>query len=264
MLSTFLFFQAQGVKRAKSEQPSLGNKNKSSREVNEAVQSKVDEERTETESVSNSNIKDGVKRVAGIECTEAEGQNNVRNICEFENESKEKKKATKSTKNESAAERRDSKKIKDKDHGEESTDKKEEDASSGNSGDIDMASNEEEKKNKKRKESKSHKGDKEDINKDNKVESAKSGETKKKGTTSMKRTKDEIKVENKGDEKKEALIHDQDDKNEKKTKGGFRDFFCKYNVLFQKYPLPSPCKGFWFELPPPTPLEIPVQLDTFL
>ena len=36
-------------------------------------------------------------------------------------------------------------------------------------------------------------------------------------------------MENKGDEKIEPLSKNQDDKNEKKTKGGRSDFFCKYN-----------------------------------
>ncbi|XP_020626643.1 DNA ligase 1-like isoform X2 [Orbicella faveolata] len=216
--------KAQAIKRAKSEQPSLENKNKIPSEDNEPVQSKVDEERTETGSVSNTDIKGGGKRVGDVEQTEVEGQNNVKRECESENESKEEKTATKNTSNKKAEKRRDSKKTKDKNHKGDTTEKKEEDTLSESSGDIEMASTEEE-KHQNRKEDRSHNGGKEDIDKDDKVESAKNGETKKKGSTSIQRTKDEIKMENKRDQKKEPLSKNQDDKNEKKTKGGFSDFF---------------------------------------
>lgn len=192
------------------------------------------DERTETESASNTDIKEEGKRVADVEQTEAEGKSNVRRESESENKSK----GSKNTSNKKAEKRKDSKKAKDKDHKGDTNEKKEEDTSSSNSGNIEMVFNEEEKKSKKTKESKKHKGDKEDVDKDDKVEMAKCDKTKKKGSPHLKRTKEDIKVENKSDEKGEPLSKIQDDLNEKKTKGGLSDFFCKYNV-FQKTPYPS-------------------------
>ena len=228
MKISFLYFQAQAVKRAKSEQPSLENKNKCSSEDKEPVQSYVDEERIETESVSNSDSKDGGKRGSpDVEQKEVAGQNDLPKECKSGTESKEETTATKNTSKKKVEKSKHSKKTKDKDHKENKTEKKEEGTLLGNSGDIEMASNEEDKRHQEKKESKSHNGEKEDIDKDDKEDSAKSGETEKKGSTSTKRTKDEIKTENKGDEKKEPLTKNKNDKNEKKTKGGFSDFFCK-------------------------------------
>ena len=227
---SFLYFQAQAVKRAKSEQPSVESKNDCSSKDKELVQSNVDENGTESESVSNSGSKDGGNRASpDVEQTEVEEQNDLPKKCESETESKEEKTTTKNTNNKKEEKRRDAKKTKHKDHKQDTNEKKEEYKLSGDSGDIEMASNEEEKKHQKKIESESHNGEKEDVDKDDKEESAKSGKTKQKDSTSTTRTKDEIKMENKGDEKIEPLSKNQDDKNEKKTKGGHSDFFCKYN-----------------------------------
>ena len=112
MKISFLYFQAQAVKRAKSEQPSLENKNKCSSKDKEPVQSYVDEERTETESISNSDSKDGGKRGSPhVEQKEVEGQNDLPKESKSGTESKEEKTATKSTSKEKAEKRRDSKKT---------------------------------------------------------------------------------------------------------------------------------------------------------
>ena len=263
---SFLYFQAQAVKRAKSEQPSLESKNKCSSKDKELVQSNMDENRTEAESLSNSDSKDGGKRASpDVEQTEVEEQNDLPKECKSETESKEEKTATKNTNNKKAEKRRDAKKTKHKDHKQDTNEKKEEDKLSGNSGDIEMASNEEEKKHQKKTESEIHNGEKEDVDRDDKEESAKSGKTKQKGSTSITRTKDEIKTENKGDEKKEPPSKNEDDKNEKKKKGGLSDFFCKYNLFYK-----NPHLSFLAALllpPPPSlciSLEILVVLATFL
>ena len=132
-----------------------------------------------------------------METKDSEDQNNEKNESEPGGKSAQvgKKKAKKITKNKNKQEESDSKKTKDKDQHEESTGEAKPDTS-GNSGDIEMADNEDEKKTKKSKDSKSHK------------ENGKNNE------------------EDKGTSK------DQDVKKEKKTKGGFSDFFCKYTMGF--------------------------------
>ena len=104
---SFLYFQAQAVKRAKSEQPSVESKNDCSSKDKELVQSNVDENGTESESVSNSGSKDAGNRASpDVEQTEVEEQNDLPKKCESETESKEEKTTTKNTNNKKEEKRR--------------------------------------------------------------------------------------------------------------------------------------------------------------
>ncbi|KAJ7386246.1 tRNA ligase [Desmophyllum pertusum] len=112
--------------------------------------------------------------------------------------------------------------MKSKDQTDESTDEKED--TSGNTGDIEMPADKANKKNKKGKKSKSVKGDGNKIEKDNKEEGTNIDKTKEQCSASGKSTEQESKMEKEKDEKNDPLSNEEI-KKEKKTKGGFNDFF---------------------------------------
>ena len=171
--------------------------------------------RGKTERVSNSGDEgDGDKSEASVGPTKDQTRKGSESKSEMEQT--ERKNIVKSNTN---GNKDQTEEIKATDHTKESTNEEE---------DTEM---EEGKKENKRKQNKSDKRGGNKSDKDKKLKSSKHDKTKEQCISASEKSEEEdSKVEKEKDEKKD-LTNTQDTKSEKKSKGGFIDFFCEYSSL---------------------------------